>query len=194
MVPASLALWFWRWLTVSSVLTGRSARTTSYSSLHIPSLPPSLISLVVSVYVKRQGNLIHCKHQPTRFFSVLFIVDAFPNTHASAKVLRKRLRVYRGPRMQKGHTRARVLKVACQSLVDDGNIMEMMQLALRKRTAENVNSTQTIATSKQAKPILLSPPPKPNSGSSSSSSNTHTHTHTHTHLSLIHISEPTRPP
>ena len=45
-VPTSLTLLFWRWLTVSSVFSGRTTRT-SYSSLL-----PSLISRVVCVDVK----------------------------------------------------------------------------------------------------------------------------------------------
>ena len=70
-VPSSLTLLFWRGpqllntvvlsgVTVPSVFTGRSART-SYSSLPDPSSPPpllspSLISLMVSVHVKRHGR------------------------------------------------------------------------------------------------------------------------------------------
>ena len=52
-VPTSLTLLFWRWLTVSSVLTGQSART-SYSQVYpIPSpLFPGPNKLMVSVDVK----------------------------------------------------------------------------------------------------------------------------------------------
>ena len=53
---------FWRWLTVSSVFAGRNA-WTSYSSLpDRPSIPPSLIRLMVSVDVnhdERKGRERH---------------------------------------------------------------------------------------------------------------------------------------
>ena len=53
--PTSLTSLFWRWLTLSSIFAGRSART-SYSSHPLPPPPPplspSLIRRVVSVDVK----------------------------------------------------------------------------------------------------------------------------------------------
>ena len=56
-VPTSLTLLIWRWLTVSSVFTGRSART-SHSSLTLPLFSPSLISLMVSEDVKLHVHLL----------------------------------------------------------------------------------------------------------------------------------------
>ena len=40
-VPTSLTLLFWRWLTISSVFTGRSARTSYSHSVSTPTPPPS---------------------------------------------------------------------------------------------------------------------------------------------------------
>ena len=63
-VLTSLTLLFWRWLTVSSLFAGRSART-SYSFCYSPFTPhpplsPSLISLMVSVDVKQNVYLLTC--------------------------------------------------------------------------------------------------------------------------------------
>ena len=55
-VPTSLTVLIWRWLTVSSVFAGRSART-SHSSLTLPLFSPSLIRLMVSEDVKLHVHL-----------------------------------------------------------------------------------------------------------------------------------------
>ena len=53
-VPTTLTQLFWRWSTASSVLPGRSARSS-----HSRSFPlPSLRSLMVSVDVKHHGYLL----------------------------------------------------------------------------------------------------------------------------------------
>ena len=66
-VPTSLTLFFWRWLTISSVFTGGSAGT-SYS--WVPDPPsPSLISHTISAdvqhhdYLLTYGREIQCTFQ-----------------------------------------------------------------------------------------------------------------------------------
>ena len=84
-VPTSSTLLFWQWLTVSSVFTGRSART-SYSCLPLPLAPfsPPLISLVVSVDVKHHAYLLCLKVAPA-------VVSTHTHSYDPARLMHARI-------------------------------------------------------------------------------------------------------
>ena len=80
-VPTSLTSLLWRWLTVSSVFTARSART-NYSCLSPPPSPlsPSLISLMVSVDLKHHVYLLTYPDHP---FTLPTLFPTIPSTEAT---------------------------------------------------------------------------------------------------------------